>query len=187
MNYNTPVLRIPRATPVETDAAQYMLINGTKQYNLCGQFAVAYCMQDDANTDNIDDFLNYWEAVELKWWKTLFKTKIASPTTRYDLRKMLIAYLVTAKELQEYPINMESFEDLLDFNQAILGVGIDYRGYLISGGVRHWVVLESIEVADSNHAIVKIYNPYTNHMEPYSWQELMTSMGTYKQGLWIRR
>lgn len=185
--YNTPVLTIPRATPSDNDAAQYMIMNGTKQYNLCGQFCVAYCMQDNTHTNNIDDYLNYWEAVDLKWWKTIFKSKIARTTSRYDLRKMLSAYDVTPNELTDYSIDMETFYEISDFHQAILGVGINYKGYLVSGGIRHWVVLDSIEIMDSNHGIVTVYNPYTNHMEPYSWQELITSMGTYKQGLWVRR
>jgi hypothetical protein len=68
-----------------------------------------------------------------------------------------------------------------------VGVNIDSTGYLVGSGIRHWEVLESIEIIDDNHAIIKLYNPYTNNEESYSWREFMTSTGAYKQGVWVPR
>lgn len=187
------VLKIPNATPDNKDAAQYMIYKGRKQYNLCGEFCVAFCMQDEAHTDNIDDFLNYWEAKEVKWFDTLFnKDKLSRTTSIYDLNKMLSAYGVGV----EYPpaLPLRAFPLLPDFaslelsrSHAIIGVQIDNYGYLVGKGIPHWVVLDGISVIDNNHAIVTIYNPFSNAMEPYTWRELMTSTGAYKQGLWIER
>jgi hypothetical protein len=185
--YNTPVLKIPNATETLKDAAQYMFYRGTKQYNLCMQFCVAYCMQDETGSDNIDDYLAYWEATDVKWWNTIFKSKLSRTTGVHDINKALNAYSVIPVEWKTVPVDMYSFENMLKTHQAIVGVSINYAGYLANAGIRHWVVLDHIKVADQNHAIIRIYNPFTNRNEPYSFKELKTSMGTYTQGVWVER
>ena len=187
--YPDHVLSIPNATPETKDAAQYFFHRGRKQFNMCGELAVAYCMQDEAYTDNIDDFLAYWEAKELKWFNSLFKDKLARTTGVYDLNKMLVAYGVTntfplAEVIVKNPYIVR--EQLVEY-QAIVGVQIDYTGYLVGKGIPHWVVLNNVLVIDDTHAICTIYNPFTNAMEPYSFKELMTSTGAYKYGLWVER
>ena len=185
--YNTPVLRVPNATESTKDAAQYMIYRGLKQYNLCMEFCVAFMMRDNAYTDNIDDFLNYWEAVDIKWWNSIFRSNLARTTGIYDIKKALAAYGVQPTEWREVPIDFASFEAKLTTHQAIVGVNIDYKGYLVGKGIPHWEVLDGITIFDDNHAMVSLYNPYNNLMEPYSWKELMTSTGSYKQGLWVER
>lgn len=187
--YPQNVLRIPNATESTTDAAQYMLWKGVKQYNLCGEFCVAYCMRDETATDNIDDFLAYWEATDLKWWQTIFRRGLARTTGIYDLNQMLKAYKVSTPRPDFAKLNrtFDAFEEKLKTAQAIVGVKIDHTGYLVGSGIPHWVVLEQIEVINDQHAIVSIYNPFTNNVEPYSWREFMTSTGSYKQGIWIDR
>jgi len=185
--YPDRVLQIPNATPETKDAAQYIIYKGRKQYNLCGEFCVAYCMRDDAhNTDSIDDFLNYWEVKNPKWYQTLFKNGLSRTTGIYDLKIMLDAY-----EAEYIPLNIGSYPlgylAMLDRYQLIVGVSIDHTGYLVGQGIRHWEVLERILVIDDRHAICDLYNPFTNAMEPYTWRELMNSMGPYKQGLFVER
>lgn len=188
MGYGYPILKIPKATESQTDAAQYMIWNGVKQYNLCGEFCVAYCMQDEAHTDTIDDFLKYWEAKELKWWKTLFNSvRLARTTGIYDLEIMLKSYEANYIPWKSIPVKPEDFSSALVDYQLIVGVHIDHTGYLVGKGIPHWVVVEAVGVLDKNHAIVDVYNPYTNVLELYSWREFMTSTGSYKQGLWIQK
>lgn len=184
--YPDRILKIPNATPETNDAAQYMFYKGRKQYNLCGEFCVAYCMQDDANTDTINDFLDYWEAKEQKWYKTLFQNGLSRTTGIPDLKKMLDCYnafYVDPKGLS----NLETVARQLDSYQLIIGVRIDYTGYLVGQGINHWVVVESITPAAGNSANVVIYNPYLNAMQPFGWRELMTSTGASKNGLLIAR
>jgi len=76
---------------------------------------------------------------------------------------------------------------MLEKYQLIVGVSIDHTGYLVGQGIRHWEVIERILVIDDHHAICDLYNPFMNAMEPYSWRELMNSMGSYKQGLFVER
>ena len=187
--YPDNVLQIPSATPNEKDAAQYMIRHKQKQYNLCGEFCVAYVSRDETGSNDIDKFLNYWEVKDLKWYQQIFKNGLSRTTGLYDLDKMLAAYdyqtpAIRWNKADQSPLGVSI---VLEQYQAIIGVSIDYTGYLVANGIRHWVVLERILVIDNNHAICDIYNPYTNAMEPYSWKEIKTSMGTYKQGLWIER
>ncbi len=186
--YPDHVLNIPNATPETTDAAQYLYYKGRKQFNMCGQFCVAYIMRDEAHTDSIDDFLNYWEAKDLKYWQTLFKQWVSHPTSIYDIERMLADYGVD-KLLQFSFIKMSpiAVSAQLRYFQAIIGVQIDRTGYLVGQGIPHWVALSGINVIDDSHAICDIYNPYTNAIEPYSWREIMNSTGAYKQGRWIPR
>lgn len=187
--YPDHVLTIPNATPETRDAAQYMFYRGRKQYNLCGQFCVAFCVKDETATDNIDDYLAYWEAVDLKWYQTLFKNGLARTTGIYDLEKMLTAYgyQTPLSRFADIKITPLTVFTALDFHQAIVGVKIDSHGYLVGSGIPHWVVVDRITVIDELHAIVDVYNPFTNAMEPYSWRELMISTGSYKQGIWVPR
>lgn len=184
--YPSSVLKIPNATPETRDAAQYMFRHGRKQYNLCGEFCVAYCARDETGSNDIDEFLNYWEAKDLKWYQTVFKNGLSRTTGIYDLKIMLDAY-----EAEYIPLNIGSYPlgylAMLEKYQLIVGVSIDHTGYLVGLGIRHWVVLERILVIDNNHAICDVYNPFTNAMEAYSWREIMTSTGSYKQGIWIER
>ena len=184
--YPDRVLQIPNATPETKDAAQYMIRHKQKQYNLCGEFCVAYCMQDEVHTDNIDTFLDYWQAQNLKWYQSAFQNGLGRTTSIYDLKIMLDAY-----DAEYIPLNIGShplgYLAMLEKYQLIIGVSIDHTGYLVGQGIRHWEVLDCIMVIDDHHAICDLYNPFTNAMEPYSWRELMNSMGSYKQGLFVER
>jgi hypothetical protein len=187
--YRDNVLKIPNATPETRDAAQYMIRHGRKQYNLCGEFTVAFCMQDEAGTDDIDAFLDYWQAKDLKWYQSVFQNGLGRTTGVYDLDRMLSAYGVQtpSKPFAVCPMNPLGLSTVLKDFQAIIGVQIDHTGYLVGKGIPHWVVLDRLTMIDSLHAICDVYNPFTNSMEPYSWKELMTSTGSYKSGIWVRR
>jgi len=187
--YPDRVLKIPSATPSETDAAQFIIRHKQKQFNLCGEFVVAYCMQDDAHTDDIDDFLDYWQAKDLTLYQSLFKNGLSRTTGISDLNKMLADYdvITPCQPISPLPPVLDFISAKLDSYQAIMGVQIDYSGYLVGKGIPHWIVLESLSVDSNIHAIATIYNPFTNSMERYSWREIMTSTGAYKQGLWVKR
>jgi len=189
--YPDHILKIPNATPSQTDAAQYLyrIVKAGKviNYNLCGHFCVAFCMQDDAHTDNIDDFLDYWEAQPVtRYQQALVKNGLWRKTGIPDLKYMLDCYDAEYIPLIP-PLTAMDCLVMLDKFQLILGVNIDWTGYLVGRGILHWIVLDRIMVVDNNHAIGDIFNPFDNAITPYSWRELMTSTGAYKQGLWIER
>lgn len=189
MDYYYPdnVLKIPHPIP-GSKVAQYMFVKGVKNFNLCGQLCVAYVTQDETGINDVDVFLDYWKSKDLKWYQQIFKNGLGRTTSLYDLDRMLAAY--------DYPPSLRWNKDnqspigvsiALEKYQAIVGVGIDNKGYLISGGIRHWVVLDRVDAIDDQYAIVDVYNPFTNSIRPFTWRELMMSMGTWKQGLWVSR
>ena len=187
--YPDKVLQVPSETPIQTDAAQYMIRHGKKQYNLCGEFCVTYCVADERNSKDVDSFLNFFESNDLKWYQAIFKGGLGRTTGIYDLERMLamFGFKVPMKPFSKIVMNPLVVEDLLLDFQAIIGVQIDHSGYLVGKGIPHWVVLERCVVIDEIHVIVDIYNPYTNAIEPYTWREVMLSTGSYKQGIWIPR
>jgi hypothetical protein len=186
--YPNNVLQIPNATPETKDAAQYIMRHGRKQWNLCGEFCVAFCMRDEYGSDNIEDYLNYWQAKTPSLYNSLFYNGLGRTTGIYDLTNMLTAYgTIGILPFNKVIMSPYVVQAQLEQYQAIVGVQIDYSGYLVGKGIPHWIVLDNIMVIDDTHAIVDIFNPYTNAHEPYSWKELMTSTGAYKQGLWVER
>jgi hypothetical protein len=68
--------------------------------------------------------------------------------------------------------------NILKDNRVIYSVQIDAQtGYLKNSGVLHWVVLEEV-LPDEFKGTVKLYNPFTNKLEHYEWNQLMASGGT---------
>lgn len=184
MNYQDNVLEIPHATPQENDAAQFMYRHGKKQVNLCGHMSVAYCV----GAKNISAFLDSIQANMPKWYASAFPNGVSRTTSLYDLNLMLkeYGYQPTLK-FNYIPLTTIDVHNQLVTHRAILGVKIDVWGYLVGSGIPHWVVLDEIEVINGQYAICNIYNPYINKTRPFSWREVMTSTGAYKQGLWVRR
>jgi hypothetical protein len=186
MNYLNDILKIPHHIPDKP--SQYMTVNGVKNYQLCGYFAVAYCMQDEGGTDNIDTFLEYHKIKSPGLWRSLFNKNLGRTTGIYDLTMMLAAYDVTPLVLDAIPFKIAPVLFALQDYHLILGVSINgVNGMLTSSGIRHWIVVEELEVISSLHAIVKIYNPFTNSHEPYKWEQILSSVGAYRQGLWVGR
>lgn len=184
MNYLDNVIEIPTATPSETDAAQYLYRHGKRQANLCGHFSVAYCV----GARNINSFLDVIQTARPTWYAGAFPNGISRTTSLYDLNLMLKEYGYTpTTKFNSIPLTPADVHNQLITHRAILGVKIDVWGYLVGSGIPHWVVLDEIEVINGQYAICNVYNPYINKTRPFSWREVMTSTGAYKQGLWISR
>lgn len=184
MNYKDNILEIPHATPQENDAAQFMYRHGKKQFNLCGHLSVAYCV----GATNISAFLDSIQASIPKWYASAFPNNVSRTTSLYDLKVMLTEYgYNNTKKFNAIPLTTPEVHNQLITHRAIIGVKIDVWGYLVGSGISHWVVIDDIEVLDAQYALVNIYNPYTNKTRPFSWREVMTSTGAYKQGLWVSR
>lgn len=184
MKYLDNVLSIPHATPQDSDAAQYMYRHGRKQFNLCGHFSVAYCV----GAQNISAFLDSIQASIPKWYAGAFPNGTSRTTSLYDLNIMLKEYGYTPNpKFNSIPLTTADVHNQLITHRAIIGVHIDVWGYLVGSGIPHWCVLDEIEVINGQYAICNIYNPYINKTRPFSWREVMTSTGIYKQGLWVSR
>ena len=189
LKYNDPNLIIPSATPSETDAAQYVVIKGKTQYNLCGQFSVCWSSKEKTLIHNTDEFLLVLKEKDPALVSSLFPNGVARTTGTYDLECMLalFGYPTPCMKFSEVKIDPPTIRETLKEYRLIVGVHIDSGGYFVGAGTPHWVVLDELRIADSRHAICDFYNPYSNLIEPYSWREFMTTTGSYKNGIWVQR
>jgi len=184
--FATGVVQILNATPKPNDAAQYVLWMGNVQYNLCGHLSVSYCAGWDAD---INDFLNLLKEQKLSFVTRVFPSWRSRGTNTYDLDIMLSLFDYT---LPSQTIGAALFDrvagrilltpgrmaNILKENRVIYSVQISAQtGYLQNSGVLHWVVLEEV-IPDEFKGMVKLYNPFTNKLERYEWNQLVSSGGT---------
>lgn len=186
------VVSIQSPTIDPTDAAQYMVIRGQKQYNLCGELCVCYIYEED-----IEVFLEYWEAKEISIFRRIFGSGKARGTTAEELKSMLSVYgpdlsMNLDKGLWEPVLNRPlvtpgRMAKMLETHRAIVSVHIDgATGNLRGGGILHWVVLDQVIPDGAGRGWVELYNPFNNRVQRYSYDELIKSMGGL-YGVWTKR
>jgi hypothetical protein len=187
------MVSIPIGTPSPQDAAQYSIWDGVVQYNLCGELCVCFIAED-----NIEGILTQWKIKQPSMYRRVFGSGFARGTDISELDEMLAMYgyrtpsIRFADALKDAVIGRplitpRRVQIMLRTYQAIVGVRIDHTGYLRKSGVLHWVVLASVEPEAVNRGLAKIYNPFTNRMEHYTWDELIASMGPSPYGIWVKR
>lgn len=178
------VVSIQSPTLDPHDAAQYMIFRNSTQYNLCGEICVCYLTGDDLET-----MLESWEAKAVSVFRRVFVNGMSRGTGLSDLDSMLALYehevpaLRLSAALWDATLNRPvitpgRFETLLEGNRAIVSVKISKTtGNIQPSGILHWVVLEEVIPQGIDRGLVKLYNPFTNQHQMYSWAELKASMG----------
>ncbi|MCX6059918.1 MAG: hypothetical protein NTW69_17435 [Chloroflexi bacterium] len=184
--FATGSIKILNATPNPNDAAQYVMWMGNVQYNLCGHLSVSYCAGWDAD---INDFLNLLKEKKLSFVSRVFPSWRSRGTNTADLDIMLSLFDYTLpsqtigaalldRVAGRILVTPGRMANILKDNRVIYSVQIDAQtGYLKNSGVLHWVVLEEV-IPDEFKGTVKLYNPFTNKLERYEWNQLMASGGT---------
>ena len=173
------------STKNPNDAAQYILWEGRTQYNLCGEFCVAYIADD-----SIDNFLSIWKAKPLSFYKRIFGGGLARGTSADELVDMLNTYswsewvslssmLLDPTNPQRHLISPKRIKDLLDYGwKIIVSVKINRQnGDLEPTGILHWVVVTSVIPDEINAGWAEVYNPFPNKIQRYSWKTFTKSMG----------
>lgn len=188
-----PLLRLP-VDPEIDDArkagrtgAQYIdveaVLGSTKiEHNLCGEFCAAALGGSD-----IIPFLK-------QWLETYDKAKAIlendDGTSIQDLQTMLDVfqkqYEFFRAEASVLPITPSYVRKMLDTGRmAIIGTGITYNGILKWGSrIRHWVVIEDI-IPVGNSGWVRVYNPFSNKEEVYSFDVIFDTNSRSAIGLWV--
>lgn len=188
-----PRLRIPSDAEIEAarkagrTGAQYIEISRAirstaVKRNLCGEFCAAALGGSD-----VLPFL-------LKW---LTSYKGATPilqndagTSILDLQAMLDVfgkkYEYFRAEASVAPITPSYVRKMLDTGRmAIVGTGITYNGVVKWGSrIRHWIVIEDI-LRVGNSGWVRIYNPFQNREEVYSFDVVFDTFSRSAIGLWV--
>jgi len=176
--FEAGVVQIRSATPNPNDAAQYVVWKGNVQYNLCGQFCVCYCTGWDAD---VEDFLDRLTPTLIS---RIFPKGKGRGTSDYDLVAMLAQYetrnitaLLYDRIAKRTILTPGRMAEILKTKRVIYSVHINRQtGKLERAGVLHWVVLEEVQ-PDGFSGRVLLYNPFTNKMERYQWEQLVESGG----------
>lgn len=190
--YPRHVVSIQSPTINPHDAAQYMVWRGKVQYNLCGEICVCYIVGDD-----LEIMLSKWEAKSLSVFKRVFGNGMARGTDLGELDSMLAVYnympslrlqnALMDPLLKRPVVTPGRLLNLLIENRIIVGVKISKAtGNLQASGILHWVVLEEVIPHGVDRGLVKLYNPFPNQHQTYSWAELKASMGN-PYGLVVKR
>jgi hypothetical protein len=189
------VIRIRTATPNESDFAQNLIFLDNVQFNLCGEFSVLYCAK--WREFDIDDWLEEWKIKETNAFSRIFKLGRSLPVGASDLALMLHSF-------EGYPVEFMSLAQLFDYQgkplftparlasalqmcRVIIGckIGVQF-GRLQSSGIPHWVVIESME-PEGRGGLVKLYNPASNSVETYTWEQIAESCTRNPYGLAVPR
>jgi len=187
------VLSIRNATAFPHDARQYLVWKGQTQFNLCGFFAVSYCIGWEAD---IEEAVELLESRKPSFIRRIFPAGKGRGTTEYDLGLMLdvldgpdyfrIGPALIDPVAGRTILTPGRLNDRLQTHRIILSVRIEPRiGRLTRSGILHWVVVESMEI-NGFGAAVTVYNPFMNQMEQYDWHQIVESCGV-PYGLAVER
>jgi hypothetical protein len=179
-------------TPTPNDAAQDIVFLGNVQYNLCGEFCVAFIAGD-----TIDHFLSQWQPRSPSVFSRIFLGGRSRPTGAGDVLDMLSVYGLTGQDLAGLLADRIKNGLLLTPGRVaaisadhhiILGVNIDkFTGSLRGSGVGHWVCVEKVVPDGIGRGWVEFYNPFVNQIQRESWATVAASMGTQPYGLAVPR
>ncbi|HSB00719.1 MAG TPA: hypothetical protein VLE49_08720 [Anaerolineales bacterium] len=190
-----PVFRVAIDNPNPLyRAAQYIDIDGRKKTNLCGEFCVAFIVNESINA-----VLERWKEVQ----PILYGDKVGNNkgTGTFDLRTILKGYGYNSEgDLMEFSAGLmdpylkrslpspDRIAKLLKTHFLIAGVNIEgLAGQLKPGDdIRHWVVVDKLSPLGKNRGWVELYNPFFNRWEEYSYKQFINSAG-YWSGLWVKR
>lgn len=154
-------------TPDPNDAAQYILRDGVKQVNMCGQMCMAYLLELPLKT-----VLDEWQAKDPSMYQRIFRTsKKATGTSDGDLIHMLGLFGEKAHSL-----TMKKYSPATLKPSIIASCNIDGgTGALRGAGVLHWVVVVDVVPDRQGFGWIDVFNPFQNCVERYSWREWLAS------------
>lgn len=166
------------------DGMQYLVYRGKTYYNLCGFFAVAYCIGWEAD---VEDMLDLLSEVKPSLINLIFNSKNRGSTSADDLVNIMtmlgreapfkLANILKDRVTGTVMMTPGRMANILSSYYVILGVSINKRsGRVARSGIRHWIVLEDINLMDYG-GIVEVYNPFNERYEAYEWDQLVESAG----------
>lgn len=208
-----PEVHIPNPTPEPNDAPQYMLIEGRKKFNMCGELCIAFVVGED-----IDSLLAKWRAAAPSFYNSILAGDRDKPTGAEDLRSILTAYGYAADNGNLVSFRAGLTDPLIGFQPTQGRVGallqthflvamvtINGHGKLITKnddtstkkgknkpvvdkGTLHWVVVDKVMSNGMNAGRVELYNPFPNRRQEYSFNEFIKSCNSPSwPGWWVKR
>ncbi len=180
---------MPPQTQSFNDPRQYMVWLGKKQFNLCGEFCVAFLAHK-----SIDDLLTQWQPKAPNFFNRVFnilahgeEANVSRTTGKDDLRSMLSVYDKDAKDVNELlwdPVKQGlvptpgRYAAITAKYDLILSVHIKPPTEDVTGeGVGHWICVTKVEPIGRNRGYVTFYNPLPNQMQREAWYNMAVYMG----------
>ena len=164
-------------TKTRWDAKQYIILDGKKKYNQCGQLSVAYI-----TGMRLSDVLTKWKIKSPNLVSRIWYGGADRGTSAAVLIDLLDALGVSNSvtfnsHFKDKLLNRTIFTpqralEALREHYIVMGVKIGRDGFIGTGRVAHWIVLDSIEVF-GKQAICHVYNPFNNEMQIYDFDSLV--------------
>lgn len=207
-----PEVVIPNPTPEMNDAPQYMLVEGRKKFNMCGELCIAFIVGED-----IDSTLSKWKLKAPTFYNNILLGDRDKPTGAEDLKSILNAYgyntdngqLIKFRDgLTDPSIGFQPsqgrIQKMLMTHFLVALVTINSYGKLIAKpentqikrgrnapfiekGIGHWVTVDKLTPNGINAGRVEIYNPFHNKRQEYSFNDFIKSCSTAWSGWWVKR
>ncbi|HET9911896.1 MAG TPA: hypothetical protein VFQ13_08405, partial [Anaerolineales bacterium] len=177
-------------------AAQYIDVDGKKKTRLCGEFCVAFILEESINV-----VLERWKESQPLLYAKVMGGNLGTGTAHLETILRAYGYNtegdvtgftrgLTDPFLKKCLISPGRITKMLKTHFLIAGVNIDGRtGRLKRGNdVPHWVVLDKLTPIGKNMGWLEIYNPFQNRWEEYSYREFTNAIvDGYWSGLWVKR
>ncbi len=159
-------------TAETNDAQQYIIWDGQKQVNMCGEICAAYIMQIP-----LDELLIRWKQNSPPLYKRIFGAGKARGTGAEELVELfgIFGYISTTLKLQKYTPRL--FADMVARQKGIIvSCHLNTQtGALNGSGVLHWCVVKEVIVDRVDMGWVTVFNPFGNAEERYSWREFLAT------------
>jgi len=171
-NFPKNCVQIEGQTPNKNDAEQYFVYQGQKQVNACGELCVAYILGEP-----LAAILATWKVKSPPLWKSIIGQGRMRGTGSGELRNLLEIYDQKPVELSSIlkRYTPASLKNWVEHGHVIASCNIDStNGRLRGAGVLHWVVVTEV-LPERQWGTVRVYNPYPNRIEEYSWMEFVNS------------
>jgi hypothetical protein len=156
-------------TATQLDFEQYVIYNGVKQVNMCGELCVCYL-----RGMKLSELLEIWTVKQPSLFKRIFGAGRARGTGAAELSEILAVFDVPSKQLTAKTYTPKMLMQIAGNN--IVSVNMDaVNGRLRGAGVLHWVVVTEVMPERTGYGFVSVYNPAPNRIERYSWNEFINS------------
>lgn len=193
--FDHDVIRIRNATPSASDFEQNLVYLGNVQHNLCGQFCALYCAEWEEL--DVEDWLQIWQLKQPSTFQRILAGGRSLPTGIPDLVNMLQTFdgypgtFPLISELLRYRgaplVSPARVLSVLKSHRLIIGCKIESQfGRLAPKGIPHWVTLETA-LLEARGGLVRLYNPASNSVETYTWEQIAASITRSPFGIAVPR
>lgn len=166
-------VKIPFQTANPNDFEQYLVYDGVKQVNACGEICVAHILGL-----GLGEVLENWKLKSPTVWKRVTGKGKWAGTGPDDLINLFGIFGVEAvslsKVLKRY--TMSGLQKLLDAGDVITSCNIGYDGRFKGRDILHWATIDAL-FPERQWGRVHVMNPAPNRIEEYSWSEWLASCG----------